>query len=336
MWNSKCILQVLLLASIAAEPAITGETIYMSVLSSRRHAWGRNDNPVIGLFVSTDAGRSWLHKGWREYIRMFYTEAGGDGTLWSACGNGVLRSTDRGSSWRITTGWEVTEVLKLAVDPRRPSRVAAATAYGPVLTTDSGERWTFIREGLPGRFTSDISIDPATGTLLVATERGIFRRAAGDSLWHPTSLTGKDIRVLTRHPSRPGVYLAGTEDDGVWRSTDGGVTWNATHAGLHHPTVYAIAFAPGSRGTIYLGTHGGGVYRSDDDGETWKQKSSGLSPLDCHSIVVLPSRPSTVFAVTLNRVIFESRDAGETWLYNLQPYAQVWGLTVKRETQSPR
>ncbi|MBP1658687.1 MAG: hypothetical protein H6Q31_3288 [Bacteroidetes bacterium] len=333
MRSSRVILLLLMFGALAGvalvgEALVAQETLYMSVLSSRRHAWGRNDNPVIGLFVSTDAGKTWQHNGWREYIRMFYTEAGPDGTLWSACGNGVLRSTDRGGSWRITTGWEVTEVLKLEVDPRNPSRVAAATAYGPIITTDLGGRWTFLREGLPRAFCSDICIDRTDGALLAATERGVFRRAAADSLWHPTSLRDKDIRVLARHPLQPDVVLAGTEEDGVWRSTDRGMTWSPTSAGLNHPTVYAIAFAPGSRGAVYLGTHGGGVYRSDDGGTTWKQKSAGLSPLDIHSIVVPPSRPSTVFAGTLNGGLFESRDRGETWLFNSQPDAQVWGLTV--------
>jgi hypothetical protein len=109
--------------------AFPQETLYMSVLSSRRHAWGKNDNPVIGLFVSTDGGEHWHHRGWKEYIRTFHTIAGPDGTLWSACGNGVLRSTNQGRTWRITTGWEVTEVLNVAVDPNHPARVAAATAY---------------------------------------------------------------------------------------------------------------------------------------------------------------------------------------------------------------
>ena len=93
--------------------------------------------PVIGLFVSTDAGRTWEHRGWREYIRMFYTEAGPDGVLWSACGNGVLRSKDDGATWRVTTGSDVTEVLRLSVDRRN----AAADCGGNGLRPDPEHRW---------------------------------------------------------------------------------------------------------------------------------------------------------------------------------------------------
>ncbi len=305
----------------------------MSVLSSRRHAWGKSDNPRIGLFVSTDAGKSWQHEGWREYIRMFYTEAGPDGVLWSACGNGVLRSSDHGKTWRVTTGWQETEVLKLSVDAQHPARVAAATAYGPILTTDGGNHWTFLTAGLAGKYASDICIDRTDGTLLVATGTGVFRRGLKDSLWAPTTLRGKDIRVLVQHPSKPSVFLAGTEDDGVWKSSDRGRTWNATNGGLGHLTVYAIAFAPGDHGAIYLGTHGGGVYRSGDGGNSWHQKSAGLSVLDVHSLAVLPSRPTTVFAGTLNGGLFESRDAGEQWTFNSQEDAQVWGMTVRKANE---
>jgi photosystem II stability/assembly factor-like uncharacterized protein len=323
------ILLLLMAVSVAPwESVFAQETIYMSVLSSRRHAWGKNDNPVIGLFVSTDGGTRWQQKGWREYIRMFYTEAGTDGTLWSACGNGVLRSTDNGGSWRITTGGDVTEVLKLHVDGRNPHRIAAATAYGPMVTTDRGEHWTFVREGLTRKFTSDVCIDRRDGALLVATETGVFRRGTSDGTWSPTSLRNQDVRVLAQHPSKPEIFLAGTEENGVWKSADHGNTWSAANAGLNHPTVYVIAFAPGGKGAVYVGTHGGGVYRSDDGGTTWLQKSKGLEPPDVHGLVVLPSSPGTVFAGTLNGGLFRSTDRGETWRFNSQEDAQVWGIAV--------
>ena len=68
---------------------------------------------VAGFLASTDQGQTWERRGWRDYNRTFYCEQGSDGTIWCACGNGVLRSTDGGYSWRTTTGWEVTEVLKV-------------------------------------------------------------------------------------------------------------------------------------------------------------------------------------------------------------------------------
>jgi photosystem II stability/assembly factor-like uncharacterized protein len=240
----------------------------------------------------------------------------------------VLRSTDNGASWRITTGWEVTEVLKIHVDERNPNRVAAATAYGPIVTTDRGNHWTYVHDGLTRKFTSDVCIDRIDGALLVTTETGVFRRGASDSAWSPTSLRDQDVRVLAQHPSKPEIFLAGTEEDGVWKSTDHGKTWVAVNAGLKHPTVYVIAFAPGDKGTVYLGTHGGGVYRSDDGGTTWLQKSKGLEPPDVHGLVVLPSVPGTVFAGTLNGGLFRSTDRGDSWTFNSQEDAQVWGIAV--------
>jgi photosystem II stability/assembly factor-like uncharacterized protein len=323
------LITVLLLTVILAEWSIAGETIYMSILSSRRHAWGKNDYPVIGLFTSTDAGHTWEHRGWREYIRMFYTEAGPDGVIWSSCGNGIMRSKDGGASWRVTTGSDVTEVLRLSVDKRTPRRVAAATAYGPILSTDGGEKWQFIMDGLSSRFTGDICIDRVTGAMLVATEKGVFVREKNDRRWRPTSLT-KDTRVITQHVSLPKVFFAGTEEDGIWKSTDGGRTWKAQNTGLAHLTVYAIATAPGEGGAVYAATYGGGIYRSDDGGTTWVQKSQGLTTMDCHAVLVIPSDPKTVFAGTLNGGLFKSTDGGETWGFNSQEDGQVWGISVKQ------
>ncbi len=140
-------------------PGQQKSTMLMSVLNSRQHQWGKDDNPVIGIFGSSDAGVTWQHRGWREYIRTFYTEAGPDGTIWSACGNGVLRSTDGGASWRVTTGWDVTEVLKVKVDPSSSRRVYGATAYGLIASTDRGETWRYRMHGVARRFTSDVCID---------------------------------------------------------------------------------------------------------------------------------------------------------------------------------
>ncbi len=164
------LLLFLLLASCSFGSA--QETIYMAVLGSHNQRLNAADNPLVGLFVSTDRGASWKHLGWREYIRTFYCEAGPDGTLWSACGNGALRSTDRGASWKITTGWEITEVLKVRVDPSNPSTVYAATAYGVFKSSDAGASWQKKTAGFSRKFVADVWVDRADrGTCLPPASR---------------------------------------------------------------------------------------------------------------------------------------------------------------------
>ena len=306
------------------------DTLYMSVLNSRKHRLGALDNPTVGLFVSTDAGVTWKHKGWTGYIRTFYTEAGSDGALWSACGNGVLRSSDTGVKWRITTGWEVTEVLKVKVDPSNSSVVYAATAYGVFKTEDSGETWKELNAGFLKPFVSDIVPDrSAPNKLLAASEDGVYLSTNGGKRWQLTGLKGKGVRTLQQHPSEPNTFFAGTEDDGFFFTSDGGKTWQQSNKGLTQMTVYTIACDRSNPDVLYAGTHGGGVFRSSDRGKSWKQLIQGLDNLVVHSLLLLPSNPSVVFAGTLNGGLFKSTDRGEHWTFNSQEEGQVWGLWAR-------
>jgi photosystem II stability/assembly factor-like uncharacterized protein len=306
------------------------DTVYMSVLNSRKHRLGALDNPTVGLFFSTDAGATWHHRGWTGYIRTFYTEAGSDGVLWSACGNGVLRSGDGGKSWRITTGWEITEVLKVRVNPVNAKDVYAATAYGVFRTSDSGENWEELNDGFRKPFVDDLMIDRRNPErLLAATEDGLYESTDSGRKWRLSGLRGQGVRTIVQHPVNSSKILAGTEDAGVFVSDDGGKSWRASNAGLGLVTVYSIACDPSGASTIYLGTHGKGVFRSTDGGMSWRNASDGLTNPVVHAIVVLPSRPSTVFAGTLNGGLFRSTDAGAHWTFDSQEEAQVWGLWTR-------
>jgi photosystem II stability/assembly factor-like uncharacterized protein len=300
----------------------------MAVLASRKHRHNASDNPVVGTFVSSDRGRTWEHRGWREYIRTFHVEAGADGTLWAACGNGILRSMDRGAHWRITTGWEVTEVLKVRVARTDPRFVVAATAYGALRSSDGGESWRFIDTTLRHRFTSDILIDrTGKNRLLLAGEAGVMRSDDGGGTWKATSLR-LPTNVIVQHPGDPRVYWAGTEEQGVFVSDDGGSTWSSRHRGPEGRTVYAMAVNPDLPAQIFIGTYGDGVLRSDDGGLTWQEKSAGLLNRDVHSLCVIPGSPAVILAGTMNGGLFRSTDEGETWQFAGHEDAQVWGLSL--------
>jgi len=332
--NSNIILALLWSLLLADLSPAQQETIFMSVLSSRRHRIGASDNPVVGLYVSTDGGESWKHEGWREYIRVFSTEPGAGATIWSACGNGILRSTDNGTTWRITTGWEVTEVLKVRPLVQDPRIVYAATAYGPIRTTDGGNSWKFIREGLHRTFTPDIVIDRGNPRrLFAASEEGFCESRNGGDSWSLTGLRGMITNVILQDPVEAERIWVGTEENGVFRSEDGGKTWKGAGESLHRATVYALAISSSKPARLYAGTYGGGVFVSDDGGASWLQSNQGLQNLDVHSIAVLPSRPSTVFAGTLNGGLFRSTDSGKTWIFNSQEDSQVWGLSVRGGTR---
>jgi hypothetical protein len=162
------------------------------------------------------------------------------------------------------------------------------------------------------------------------------------------------VQCLAVSPNFAGdkLVLAGTESDGLLRSTDAGATWH-TPASLAHGSVVALAFAPGGARTIAAATDSGiavshdggetwriacaelepvlsllrsgevllaglhqqGIVRSDDGGTTWQLSSQGLNARLDTELVVSPdfARDGTLFLGCLQAGLHVSTDAGGTW-----------------------
>ena len=132
-------------------------------------------------------------------------------------------------------------------------------------------------------------------------------------------------------PTRPNEYYFGATGGGLWKTTDGGVTWRpVTDGQIHSSSVGAVAVSASNPDIVYIGMgetelrgnimQGDGVYKSTDAGRTWK--NVGLADTQAISRVrVHPADPNVVYVAALGhpygpnreRGVFRSRDGGASW-----------------------
>jgi len=106
---------------------------------------------------------------------------------------------------------------------------------------------------------------------------------------------------------------------GVFRSTDGGATWDKLAVGLGAERIFALALDPHHQGTLYAGSWAGRVYRSSDGGDTWALTASGpvrASPRDAAGTVgqlLVSPVDGALYALEAYGGTFKSTDGGATW-----------------------
>lgn len=313
------------------------ETLYAVVLSTRKHQLS-GQNPTVGLFRSRDLGATWKHTGWpqgRAFAVMAAPGGRGD-TVFLAAGNGLMRTTDGGGSWRITTDWQMTEVQDVAVNPNRPAQVLAATPYGVFRSDELGEGWAEASGGLDARFVSSVRFDRTSARRAFAgTESGLYVSDDGGERWTPTELR-EPVRSVRQSPSHADRWVAALQDRGVALSEDGGRTWRFGGGAVDGRTLYASEFHPSDPDVLYAGGWETGVLRSDDFGRSWQPFTRGLTDLalNVHALAISRTTPDVVFAGTMGGGLYRSSDGGVTWepvepdIFDL---AQVWDLYVEGE-----
>lgn len=141
-----------------------------------------------------------------------------------------------------------------------------------------------------------------------------------------TPLKGADIRCLAVDPQNPAAIFAGTQGQGVLRSTDMGATWHP--AGLSGQIVKSLAVSPHDPDTIYAGTKPAYMFVSHDGGGTWGELegfrrvpgrwwwfSPAESPNKAYvqSITLSPQDPAVLLAGIEFGAVVRTSDGGKTW-----------------------
>lgn len=170
-------------------------------------------------------------------------------------------------------------------------------------------------------------------TLFAATGNDVVRIHSDSSgNWAVKAvLTGKGVQCLAMDPLDAKRMYAGTFDNGLFRSDDGGLRWHPAGDGIPHPRILSVAVSPSDRsdsiGAVYAGTEPSSLYRSRDGGETWQDLPS-LRDIPSAPTWSFPPRPWTshvrwvaphwedpeiVFVGIELGGVMRSTDAGRTW-----------------------
>jgi phage pi2 protein 07 len=279
----------------------------------------------------------------------------------------LARSGDR-VRWQFSgPHLAMNEVYAVGIDTRHSSpRLLAGAShshFGPSVSTsdDLGETWDE-PETAPVAFPEDTGTSLARvwqlapgraaepGEIYAGTEpSALFRSSDGGrtfqmvrGLWdHPhrekwqPGFGGQAIHTVLPHPTDPQRTLVAMSGGGVYRTEDGGTTWQASNTGIRayfmpdneYPEfgqcVHKVAFHPQAPDQFFAQNHHG-VYRSDDAGRTWQSIADGLPTDFGFAMVVHPHRPGVIynfpieadsrrFPPDLRARVYRSEDAGESW-----------------------
>jgi photosystem II stability/assembly factor-like uncharacterized protein len=221
-------------------------------------------------------------------------------------GDGVYRSDDGGRTWRWLGLEDTRHIARVRVDPYDPDRVYVAAlghAFGPnrqrgiFRSLDGGRTWQHVLFVDEDTGACDLSLDPLRPHVLYA------------ALWRGRRL--------------PHALESGSETGGLWRSLDGGDTWErlSGRGGFPGGLVgrLGVSASPAQEGRVYAVVEAdkgrGGVYRSDDGGEHWERVCEEPAllqrPWYYQHIFAHPTEPDTVYV--LNVEAWRSTDGGRTF-----------------------
>jgi len=222
-------------------------------------------------------------------------------------GDGVYKSTDGGKTWQHMGLKDTEHISAIVINPQNPDIVyigALGHAFGPneergvFMTTDGGKTWTKTLYIDNQHGVADLEIDPTNPNILYA------------GMWS--------------FERKPWTHRSGSEKGGVYKSIDGGATFQRTLDGFP-PNIGVTAYSLTTTGSnvaaavnvSFSPSQGlAGIFYSSDDGSTWHQASLPIVPTAITSVASDGS--SLAYAAVFGQSssvkgLYKSTDAGVTW-----------------------
>lgn len=203
----------------------------------------------------------------------------------------------------------------IVFDPASPETIYVGHFDGVHKSTDGGLTWSGAENGLPDHLTQssgNLAIDPHhPGTLYASCAyNGIYKSVDSGASWRVVNAAISNA-VLAIDPVNPDVIYAGSFGE-VYRSVDGGITWEGTLHGLVDGYVEYLVIDPLHPRTLYAGVRYEGIYRTLDGGGHWTNMFETIGYLE--SLAIDPVSPSTLYASGVDgSVLLRSTDGGLVW-----------------------
>ena len=245
------------------------------------YAWLENN-----VFKSTDGGASWNYAGRADYpARYVAIDTFNPETLYvkpNVFPSPASKSTDGGASWK-DIGPPDTPVAVLAMDPANPTTLYTLDGnFRLSKSTDGGATWSRTANGLPEYSESGFAVYVV---LAVSPDNSQTLYAASPRMK--------------------------AEDQGLYRSTDGGANWSRVGVGpFRNLSMFQLVVAQASPNVLCASTFEG-YFRSTDDGVNWSAFS--VPNVTIASLAIDPGNVAVVYVGTSDGRVLKSTDRGTSW-----------------------
>jgi photosystem II stability/assembly factor-like uncharacterized protein len=272
--------------------------------------------------------------------------------------------------WRCIGPFRGGRTVAAAGVPGKPNLFYIGVNNGGVWkSTDTGRTWIPIFDGQPTGSIGALAVAPSNPDVIyvgsgeglrrpdLSTGDGVYRSTDGGNTWIHLGLRDgqqiTNILVDPHDPNRVFVAVLGhpygpNPDRGVFRSTDGGESWQKILYQDENTGATDLAFDPTNPQIVYavlwssrrppwttgapLEGHTGGLFKSTDGGDTWKPLTKGLPTkeqgLGRIGIGIAPNDPNRIYALVDAQPdvggLFRSDDAGESW-QRVNNEERIWG-----------
>lgn len=226
----------------------------------------------IGIYRSFNRGEDWNHSKTEELededIKCITSNKS---TVFATGSMGILGSKDNGNTWeKLDSG--IKDVL--IYDLKCYNENLIANAHGKIyFSINNGAIWdTLPTQGIPDRLIQSMAIDK--NRIYIGTyDHGLFATDNYGETWN--NITKDVINHEIRSINTNGDYIYLGTSEGIYRSTDNGLSWNKSDKDVQWSNSKVVNCIYIVNEKLYMGT-GSGVFVSENKGESWKALNNGL------------------------------------------------------------